>query len=200
MTKRLVVATRNRGKLKELDKLLAGMGFLLVSAADFPDCPDVVEDGDTFEANALKKARAAARTTGLMALADDSGLVVDALGGAPGVYSARYAGESATDEQNNRKLLRELANTPSSERNAAFHCVMALCCPDGVCHTFHGKLSGVLLDKARGSEGFGYDPLFLVPEYGKTLAEMALEEKNLISHRAKALKSLKEYLVAAGVV
>ena len=200
MMKQLVVATRNKGKLKELDKLLAGMGILLVSAADFPDFPDVVEDGDTFEANALKKARAAARATGLMALADDSGLVVDALGGAPGVFSARYAGESATDEQNNRKLLRELANTPSSARNAAFHCVIALCGPDGVCHTFHGKLSGALLEKARGNEGFGYDPLFLVPEYGKTLAEMALEEKNLISHRGKALMSLKEYLAGAGVV
>ncbi|WP_298437678.1 XTP/dITP diphosphatase [Geobacter sp.] len=198
--KQLVVATRNTGKLKELEKLLAGLGVSLVSAADFPDFPDVVEDGDTFEANALKKARAAALATGLMALADDSGLVVDALGGAPGVFSARYAGELATDEQNNRKLLSELANTPSSGRNAAFHCVIALCCPDGVCHTFHGKLSGVLLEKARGSEGFGYDPLFLVPEYGKTLAEMALEEKNLISHRGMALKSLKEYLAGAGAV
>lgn len=196
--KQLVVATRNRGKLKEFEQLLAGMGFSLLSVADFPDFPDVVEDGETFEANAVKKARAAAQATGVMALADDSGLAVDALGGEPGVYSARYAGDAATDEQNNMKLLRALMNTPPAERSAAFHCVIALCGPDGRCKSFQGKLSGVLLEEGRGAEGFGYDPLFLVPGFDKTLAELSLEEKNQISHRGMALKSLKEYLSTVG--
>ncbi|AJE03162.1 XTP/dITP diphosphatase [Geobacter pickeringii] len=198
--KQLVVATRNRGKLKEFEQLLSGMGFLLLSSADFPDLPDVVEDGETFEANAVKKARVAAQATGVMALADDSGLAVDALGGEPGVYSARYAGESATDEQNNMKLLQALANTPPSERSAAFHCVIALCCPDGRCESFKGTLSGVLLTEERGTEGFGYDPLFLVPAFDKTLAELSLDEKNQVSHRGRALNALKEYLAAGGSV
>lgn len=197
---RLVVATTNRGKLKEIGKLLEGIPVTLLSLADFSSFPEVDEDGDTFEANAVKKALSAARATGLPALADDSGLLVDALGGLPGVRSARFAGELASDAENNEKLLRELAGIPGEARRAAFHCVIALCCPDGSCHTFRGELPGLVIDSPRGSEGFGYDPLFLVPAYDKTLAELSLEVKNAISHRGKALVALKNYLVKHGDV
>jgi XTP/dITP diphosphohydrolase len=191
---RLVVATRNRGKLKEIGKLLEAASLSLLPLSDFPDFPDVEEDGATFEENAIKKALTAAQATGLPALADDSGLVVEALGGRPGVFSARFAGEGSSDDENNAKLLQELAGMPTGERQAAFRCVIALCLPNGECRTFEGELHGIILEERRGSEGFGYDPLFLVPEHGKTLAELSLEVKNTISHRGKALESLREYL------
>lgn len=197
---RLVVATTNRGKLREIGKLLEGISVSLLSPTDFSSFPEVEEDGNTFEANAVKKALSAARATGLPALADDSGLVVDALGGLPGVRSARFAGEFASDAENNEKLLRELAGISGEARRAAFHCVVALCCPDGRCYTFHGELSGVMLNTPRGSEGFGYDPLFLVPAHDQTLAELTLEVKNTISHRGKAFAALKDYLSKHGDV
>ncbi len=143
----------------------------------------------------MKKACSAALATGKPVLADDSGLVVDALGGDPGVFSARYAGEGASDNDNNTKLLVEMVNLPAERRSAAFCCVIALCFPDGTCRTFDGELRGVILDAPRGTGGFGYDPLFLVPEYGQTLAELPLDIKNSISHRGKALAKLKEYLL-----
>jgi XTP/dITP diphosphohydrolase len=158
----------------------------------------VVEDGATFAENALKKGMAAARATGLPVIADDSGLEVDLLGGRPGVRSARYAGEDATDSANNERLIGEIAGFPEGGRTAAFRCVVALCLPDGSCHTFTGSLEGLILKEPRGSGGFGYDPLFLIPEYGKTLAELPMEVKNAISHRGKALAALKEYLGKTG--
>jgi XTP/dITP diphosphohydrolase len=191
----LFVATRNRGKLKEFEALFAGVVDRLLSPADMPDVPDVEEDGATFQENALKKARSAALAIGKPVLADDSGLVVDALGGSPGVFSARYAGEAASDCDNNARLLDEMALVPAGRRTAAFRCVIALCLPDGDCRTFDGELKGIILAAPRGTGGFGYDPLFLVPECGQTLAELPLEIKNRISHRGKALAKLKEYLV-----
>jgi len=193
--KELVVATGNKGKLVEVAEILKGCVERILSPADFPGgLPEVEEDGATFEENALKKARSAALATGKPVIADDSGLCVDALGGAPGVISARYSGEGATDAKNNAKLLADLAGVPVGRRTGAFHCVIALCLPDGTCHTFDGALPGVILEEERGSGGFGYDPLFLVPEFGQTFAELELEKKNAISHRGRALELLKEHL------
>jgi len=187
---KLVVATRNAGKLKEIGKLLAPLG-VEAKGLDELDCSlEVVEDGDSFAANARKKANEIAVLTGRMTLADDSGLVVDALNGAPGIYSARYAGENCTDAENNARLLQELAGVPTQLRTGAFVCAMALVDPDGDVLEFSGRLAGLILDEPRGSGGFGYDPLFLVPEYGKTLAELPLEIKNRISHRGAALQQL----------
>lgn len=194
--KELLVATGNRGKLHELEALLFDVVPRLYSPVDFPDLPVVEEDGVTFEENAVKKALSAARATGLPALADDSGLVVAALHGKPGVHSARFAGNDADDEANNAKLLAEMVNFPKGMRSAAFCCVIALCYPDGSCRTFRGELAGLILEAPRGAEGFGYDPLFLVPEYGQTLAELPLVLKNRISHRGHALKELKDHLLA----
>ena len=192
--KELVVASGNKGKLREIEELLRHSVERLLSPADFAQFQVVVEDGETFAANAVKKARAAAEAISLPVIADDSGLAVDALGGRPGVYSARFAGETADDGANNAKLVRELAGVPREKRTAAFNCVIALCYPDGTCHTFDGELRGVILETARGEGGFGYDPYFLVPEFGKTLAELPMAIKNRISHRGKALNLLKEFL------
>ena len=190
----LVVASGNKGKLREIEALLHGHVEKLLSPADFADFPVVVEDGKTFAENAIKKARAAAEVTGRPVLADDSGLVVDALDGRPGVWSARYAGETASDGDNNARLLLELAAVPQEKRTAAFHCVIALCFPDGSCHTFDGELRGLILAAPRGDGGFGYDPLFLVAEFGQTLAELSMTIKNRISHRGRALAAVKEFL------
>ncbi|WP_136516214.1 XTP/dITP diphosphatase [Geomonas edaphica] len=192
--KELLVASGNKGKLREFGELLRGVVDTILSPADFPDLPDVVEDGATFEENAIKKALSAARCTGRPVLADDSGLCVDYLCGRPGVYSARFAGEGATDADNNALLLRELAGVPAEKRGAAFHCVIALCLPDGTCRTFDGALAGVILEAPRGEGGFGYDPLFMVPEYGQTFSELPMEIKNAISHRGRAMQMLKEAL------
>ena len=193
--KELVVATGNKGKLSEFGELLKGVVDTILSPADFPGFPEVAEDGDTFEANAIKKALSAAIFTGKPVLADDSGLSVDYLDGRPGVYSARFAGEGASDADNNALLLRELSGVPAGERTAAFHCVIALCQPDGSCQTFDGSLPGGILEAPRGGGGFGYDPLFLVPEYGQTLSELPIEIKNAISHRGRAMQQLKAALL-----
>jgi len=190
----LLVATGNRGKFREIEELLRDTVTKLYSLEDFPGIPQVEEDGATFTENAVKKGQSAAHATGKPVIADDSGLEVDLLGGRPGVYSARFAGEDADDSENNSRLLVELANLPGDQRTAAFRCVIALCFPDGSCRTFTGALKGVILNEPRGTGGFGYDPLFLVPEYGLTLAELPMEVKNTISHRGKALARLKEYL------
>jgi XTP/dITP diphosphohydrolase len=192
--KELVVATGNMGKLREMELLLQGSVTRLLSPVDFPLYPEVVEDGKTFAENAVKKARCASLATKKPALADDSGLVVDTLGGLPGVHSARFAGEKATDVENNIKLIAMLSGVPLARRTAAFHCVIALCMPNGDCMTFDGDLKGVILNESRGSGGFGYDPFFLVPEYDQTLAELSLSVKNEISHRGKAFAKLKDYL------
>ena len=190
----LLVATGNKGKLREFAELLKGVVDKVLSPADFPGFPEVEEDGETFEANAIKKALSAAIFTGRPVLADDSGLSVDYLGGRPGVHSARYAGEGASDGDNNALLLRELCGVPAGRRAASFHCVIALCQPDGSCRTFDGALPGEILEAPRGADGFGYDPLFLVPEYGQTFSELPLKIKNAISHRGRAMQQLKAAL------
>lgn len=192
--KRLLVATKNRGKLGEIKVLLSGVADEVVSVADFPDMPDTVEDGTTFLENALKKAREACKVTGINVLADDSGLVVDALDGAPGVYSARFAGDGADDAANNMKLLKLLESVPFERRRASFVCVMAFVSPDGAERTFQGRVGGVILDALRGDGGFGYDPLFLVDGYQQTMAELPMAEKNRISHRGQALSAFRDFL------
>lgn len=192
----LLVATRNAGKLRELRDILGPHGVRVRGLSEIPDAPAVEEDADSFLGNALKKARTFAQATGLPVLADDSGLAVDALGGRPGVRSARYAGANATDADNNRELLRELEGVPPDRRGAAFACAVALVVPGGLEFTAVGRLEGRILEEARGSDGFGYDPLFLVEPEGKTLAEMPLAEKNRLSHRARALAALLPSLLA----
>lgn len=193
----LVVATRNQGKLREIRHLLAETEIRVLGLDAFADLPEVEEDGETFAENARKKAVTVARLTGCLTLADDSGLEVMHLGGAPGVRSARYAGEQADDAANNRKLLAELAGVPQQQRHGAFVCAMALCGADGDCRFFFGRLEGILAEEPRGAGGFGYDPLFLVPEYGKTLGELPMEIKNRISHRGQALRQALDYLRSA---
>lgn len=185
----LVAATKNPGKLREIREIL-GSEFRVRSLADFPNIGDIVEDGRTFEANAIKKALSVSFHTGHVSLADDSGLEVDALDGAPGVCSARFAGENATDEQNNRKLLRLLEDIPGAERTARFRCVIAIGAPDGSVQTAEGRAEGLILCSPRGTGGFGYDPLFLVPGIRCTFAELSPREKNRLSHRGKALRSM----------
>lgn len=192
--KELLVATHNKGKLAEITEILNGCVERFYSPSDFPNLPSVLEDGETFEDNARKKALSAALATGIPALADDSGLVVDVLGGRPGVYSARFAGDGSSDARNNEKLLQELSGVPAVKRTAAFHCAVALCFPEGNCGIFHGELKGMLLDRLRGLGGFGYDPLFVPLGHDKTLAELDPDLKNGISHRGKALESLRKYL------
>lgn len=190
----LVVATRNQGKLKEIQAVLEGIVGVVRSADDFPGFPETIEDGLTFQANALKKAREAMLFTGLPALADDSGLVVDALDGRPGVYSARFAGEGAADCANNLRLLEELTGVPVGQRQAAFQCVLAFVTPDGVEQLFSGRVGGIILTAERGDGGFGYDPLFLVDGFDRTMAQLSLLEKNAISHRGQALQCFREFL------
>ena len=194
MIRELVLATRNRHKVEELVALLGGLGIRIRSLDEFPDAPDVVEDGVTCEANAVKKARAIAEFTGLPAVADDTGLEVDALGGRPGVYAARYAGEGATYEDNCRKLLLELAGVPRERRTARFLTVAAIALPSDGVRVAQGLLDGVIAEEASGTLGFGYDPLFFVPELGKTLAQLSADHKNRISHRAKAFMQAKDLL------
>lgn len=193
--KELLIATGNAGKMREFTALFACLNIKLYSLKDFPNLPPVEEDGTNFRQNAFKKASAAASATGLAVIADDSGLCVDVLGGRPGVLSARFAGEGAGDAANNLKLLDELAGIPLEMRTAAFHCVIALCLPRGESTFFNGCLKGVILKEPSGSGGFGYDPLFLVPEYGKTLAELSQEIKNGISHRGVACDLLRKFLL-----
>jgi len=194
MIQELVLATRNRHKGEELAVLLGDLGIRIRTLDEFPDAPDVVEDGATCEANAIKKAKAIARATGLPAVADDTGLEVDALEGRPGVFAARYAGEAATYQDNCRKLLRELAAMPQKQRTARFLTVAAIAMPAGNVQVTHGMLEGLITEAPKGDRGFGYDPVFLVPELGKTLAELTAEEKNRVSHRAKAFAKVRELL------
>jgi XTP/dITP diphosphohydrolase len=198
MIRELVLATRNRHKVEELVALLGGLGITIRTLDEFPDAPDVVEDGDTCEANAVKKARAIAEFTGLPAVADDTGLEVDALGGRPGVYAARYAGEDATYEDNCRKLLQELTGVPRERRTARFLTVAAIALPSGGIRVAQGTLDGVIAEEASGTLGFGYDPVFLIPELGKTLAQLSADQKNTISHRAKAFAKMREIVRSYG--
>ena len=190
-----MLATRNPDKREELAALLGDLGIKIRTLADFPDAPEVVEDGDTCRANAVKKAVAIARHTGLPAVADDTGLEVEALGGRPGVHAARYAGERATYEDNWRKLIRELDGVPRQRRRARFITVAAVAMPSGKVEVAEGILEGVIAEAPAGTQGFGYDPIFVVPQLGKTLAQLAPGEKNRISHRARAFSKVREILL-----
>jgi len=186
----VVLATRNKGKLNEFKQILKEFDLDLLSLNAFKDIPEIVEDGLTFEENALKKAFTIAVHTGRTAIAEDSGLTVDYLGGEPGVISARYAGQNASDEDNYRKLLRMLQGVPDHLRAASFRCAIALATPEGGKEVVSGECSGVITRDPRGSSGFGYDPVFYYPEYGKTFAELEPEMKNRVSHRRKAIEKL----------
>jgi len=195
----LVMATRNPGKIRELQALLAEFGVTLLSLADFPGLPDIPEEGATFAENAAAKASAVARLTNHPALADDSGLMVDALGGAPGVFSARYAQDRTTprpptDADNWGKLLDELQGVPWGDRGAHFVCELALATPGGKILRARGECAGIIALEPRGETGFGYDPVFWVPEYAATMAQLGPEIKNRISHRAQALAAFKTLL------
>jgi XTP/dITP diphosphohydrolase len=193
-----VVATRNRGKLREIVPLLAGLPFTLHTIDELAPDAELREDADTFEGNALAKARQAARATGLPAIADDSGLEVAALSGAPGVHSARYAGLPSDDARNNAKLLEALRGVPAARRGARFRCVAVFVdVARGIELVCAGDCGGEILDAPRGELGFGYDPLFLVPALGRTMAELPLDEKNRLSHRAAAFRALAAALRAA---
>ena len=193
--KEIVVATRNRDKGREIEAILEGIDITVRTLAEFTDAPDVIEDGDTCEANAIKKARSAARHSGLIAVADDTGLMVDALGGRPGVYSARYAGEHATYEENWRKLLRELNGVHAAKRTARFITVAAIARPSSEkIETVEGVLDGLIAEQPAGDRGFGYDPVFIVPALQKTLAQLTPAEKNTVSHRARAFAKVREIL------
>jgi len=190
--KTLVLATRNAGKIKELEALLSGLGFAVLGLGEFPHIGEIEETGATFAENALLKAHAVALATGLVALADDSGLAVDALSGAPGVYSARYSGQGATDETNNLKLIDALKDVPEQRRGCRFVSVVAACAPNGAELLAEGRWEGQVLTTPRGAGGFGYDPLFLDLELGRSAAELAPAEKNARSHRGRALRALLE--------
>ncbi len=184
----IVLATRNNGKVKEFQEFLEDFPVEIKNLNDFGPIPEVEEDGETFDDNAYKKALFAAKVLGLPAIADDSGLVVEALAGAPGVKSARYAGEKATDQDNINKLLKELEG--QSNRKAAFECVLSIAVPSGPALTYEGRCEGEITLQPQGDAGFGYDPVFYYPEYGKTFAEISGDEKNRVSHRGRALAEL----------
>ncbi len=191
----LLIATSNQGKFQEIAHELRDLPIKCLSLKDFPPVPECEETGNTFYENALQKARYYAQQFNVYALADDSGLEVDALGGKPGVYSARYAGEPCNDNANNAKLIKELADVPQEKRTARFKCAMALVDNKGnVLASSEGIIEGFIIDTAKGTNGFGYDPHFFVPELGKTTAEISREEKNKISHRGKATRAIKSQI------
>ena len=193
---KIVLATRNKGKAKEIKEILKDLKLEILTLNNFPEITTPIEDGKTFQENALKKARFIAQRLHLPALADDSGLEVEALGRQPGILSARYAGENATDDENNKKLLKELSGISLKKRNACYQCVIALVFPSGEEETVEASCTGLIALKPKGKGGFGYDPLFYVPEYGKTMAELPPGIKNRISHRGKALTKLRAKLLA----
>lgn len=196
MERKLLIASSNRGKIREIKEYLTDLDLELIGLPELAPLPEVIEDGISFRENALKKARSRAAETGITTLADDSGLEVDYLKGRPGVYSARYAGLLANDQANNDKLLSELAGVPLLKRQARFKSVLVLVEPGGGAELIaEGCCEGIIIDSPRGNNGFGYDPLFYLPEYKKTMAELPLQLKNKISHRAKALVKMKELLI-----
>lgn len=185
---KIILATQNQGKIRELQELLVDEDIEVLSLQDIADWEDVEENGETFADNAALKARAAVKKTGLIALADDSGLEVDALDGAPGVFSARFAGEPKDDERNIDKLLQLLESVADDKRAARFRCALVVAAPEGKEFLTEGTVEGQILTQRRGTDGFGYDPLFYIPEYARTMAELTLAEKNKLSHRAQAFQ------------
>jgi XTP/dITP diphosphohydrolase len=192
--KTVIIATKNKGKAKEFERMFHPLGFEVKTLLDYADIEDIEETGTTFEENAIIKAEAVSNITGQVVISDDSGLIVDALNGAPGIYSARYAGSEKNDEANMDKVLEELKDIPDAERTARFYCALAVAFPDRETITVNGTCEGTILKERRGGYGFGYDPIFFVTELGKAMAELAPEQKSIISHRAKALQKLEELL------
>lgn len=190
--KRIIIATKNKGKVKDFEVLFEKRGYKVVSLLDLPDSPDIEETGDTFRENAILKAEGIAAIVNEIVIADDSGLAIDALGGRPGVFSARYAGEQKNDADNMQKVLTELEGV--TNRNASFHCALAMAIPSRATIVVEGTCNGVINEEPIGENGFGYDPIFFVPEKNKTMAQLSKEEKNEISHRADALKKLEDQL------
>jgi len=193
---RLLIATNNRGKFREYSRLLQGIPFEIVSPQDIGIAADIEETGGTFEQNAVLKAKACSSRGNILTMADDSGLEVDALGGEPGVLSARYAGEGASQSELVDHLLQKLQGIPAEKRTARFVCVIAIASPHGQVDVFRGECPGVITKEPRGEGGFGYDPVFYLPELGKTMAEISIEEKNNISHRGQAAAKARNYLEA----
>ncbi|OEG71624.1 hypothetical protein ATZ36_02560 [Candidatus Endomicrobiellum trichonymphae] len=194
MIKEIVLATKNRHKNEEIKSILKDLDIKIIPMTSFPDYPATIEDGATLEENAAKKAREAAEFFKKWAIADDSGLEVDYLNGSPGIYSARYAGRNCSYDDNNKKLLAELKNVPEEKRTANFRTVIAVASPDGRLFLADGKIFGTIKRHTVGIDGFGYDPVFYVPEYGKTFAELSCEIKNSLSHRAEALQKVKKII------
>ena len=194
MITELVLDSGNKGKLAEFQRLLDGLDVQIHSMKEYPEIGEIVEDGSTFAENALIKARAVCKATGKPAMADDSGLAVDALNGAPGIYSARFAGEQRSDADNNAKVLQLMETVADADRTARFFCVIAIVLPDGREYTVEGTCEGIILHALRGEGGFGYDPLFYVESMNKTFAELTMEEKNRISHRGHANRKAVEII------
>ena len=191
---KIVFATKNEGKVKEIEEMLEGMNIDLISLNHYNHLPEIKEDGKSFLENALKKAKIISEFTGETVLADDSGMQVDILNGEPGIYSARYAGDEATDEENNNKLLAKLQDVPPQMRSASFICSLVLYKKDGSYDSFEGRWDGQIIDERRGNNGFGYDPIFFVPDLKLTAAELPPAIKNKISHRGQAFAKLKKVL------
>lgn len=195
--KELLVATKNKGKLREIKELLSGFDLKITSLSDYPDLPDIIEDGKSFRQNAIKKAKIIAAYTQKLVMGEDSGLEVKALNNAPGIYSARFSGNNPTDKKNNSKLLNSLKGVSLDNRQARYRCLIALFDGNNFISTVSGTCGGVIDLRHKGKNGFGYDPLFLIPKYNKTFGQLPSEVKSKISHRAKALKkfrvSLQEY-------
>lgn len=200
--KELLVATKNKGKVREIADLLAPCGIKVISLLDAGDMPEIIEDGLTFRANAAKKAVMIAKYTGRLVMGEDSGLEVDALDGRPGVFSARYSGETATDEKNNAKLIEELSGVPFEKRTARYRSAMALADKETLVDVVEGACEGIITTELRGTNGFGYDPLFYIPQHDKTFGELPLLVKQTMSHRANALRQflhlLERYLIVKG--
>lgn len=192
----IVLATRNRKKIEEIKRITKELDISILTLDDYLDCPEIEENGATFEENAVKKAMTVSDYTGKPALADDSGLEVYSLGGAPGTLSARYAGQGASDAENIRKLLKAMDSLPEQKRDARFVCCMALVSLNGKIDVFHGYVEGRIGTVMKGTQGFGYDPVFFPKGYSSTFAEMKSEEKDSLSHRGRALEKVKEYLKA----
>jgi XTP/dITP diphosphohydrolase len=192
--KEVIIATKNRGKAKEFEEIFAPRGFVVRTLLDYPEITDIEETGHTFEENAILKAEAVASRLNKIVMSDDSGLIIDALDGRPGIYSARYAGEQKDDQANIDLVLKELAGIPSNKRKARFYCALALATPGKDTITVAGTCEGIILEERRGSNGFGYDPIFFVSGKGHSMAELSSVEKNKISHRANAIKMLDSIL------
>ncbi|UTR08539.1 XTP/dITP diphosphatase [Alkalihalobacillus sp. LMS6] len=192
----VIIATTNKGKIEDFKKLFQGT-YEVKSLLDFPSFPEIIEDGQTFQENARKKAEVLAKAMGQPVIADDSGLVIDALDGRPGVFSARYAGEDKNDQANIEKVLEDLRGVSERDRTARFVCTIAFADPEKETSFFEGTCEGLIAHEQAGEHGFGYDPIFYVADKNKTMAQLSLEEKNKMSHRAKAIQKLNEYLLGA---